>query len=97
MGTHVDVEALRALGREYRAAASIVDDAVRNHLSGMQFGASAAGRAYVAQGDQVRAALDGVTAALRAWSRAATEVAMVLRVSADRYRDADDRAAERVG
>ena len=93
----VDVGAVRALAREYETAALIVEDAVRTHLSDFAFGGAAAGRAYVAHGDALRATLVDVVASLRQWSRAATEIAAVLRSSADRYQDADARAAVRVG
>ena len=93
----VDVGALRAIAREYETAAQVVDGAVRTHLSDFAFGAASAGRAYVVHGEALRAALDDVVASLRQWSRAAGEVAAALRASADRYQDADVRAAERVG
>lgn len=93
----VDVGALRAIAREYETAAQVVDGAVRTHLSDFAFGAACAGRAYVVHGDSLRAALDDVVMSLRQWSRAAGEVAAALRASADRYQDADARAAERVG
>ena len=93
----VDVGALRAIAREYETAAQVVDGAVRTHLSDFAFGAACAGRAYVVHGDSLRAALDDVVTSLRQWSRAAGEVAAALRASADRYQDADARAAERVG
>jgi len=95
--TRVDVGALRAIAREYETAALIVDAAVRTHLSDFAFGGAAAGRAYIAHGETLRAAMDGVVTSLRQWSRAAYEVAAALRSSADRYQDADARAAARVG
>ncbi len=88
---------MRAIAREYEAASLIVDGAVRHHLSALAFGGAVAGRAYVAHGESLRAALDDVVTALRQWSRASAEIATVLQASADRYRDADARAAERVG
>ena len=93
----VDVGALRAIAREYETAAQVVDGAVRTHLSDFAFGAACAGRAYVVHGDSLRAALDDVVMSLRQCSRAAGAVAAALRASADRYQDADARAAERVG
>ncbi len=94
---YVDVGAVRAIAREYESAALIVDGAVQTHLSDLAFGGACAGRAYVAHGVTLRAALDDVVASLRQWSRAASEVAVALRSSADRYQDADARAAGRVG
>lgn len=93
---HVDVAAVRAVAREYEVVSSLVDTALRNHLSALGFGGASAGRAYVAHGDEVRAAVETVSTALRQWSRAAAEIAAVLRTSADRYHEADVRAAQRV-
>jgi hypothetical protein len=93
----VDVAALHAVARQYEATADIVEGAVRNHLTGLVFDGAAAGRAYAARGDAVRAAVDHVGYQLRGWSRAAAEIAAALRASADRYAEADVRAARRVG
>jgi excreted virulence factor EspC (type VII ESX diderm) len=93
----VDVAALHAIARQYEAAADIVDSAVRTHLSGLVFDGAAAGRAHVARGDSLRTAVDHVVGQLRQWSRAAAEIAAALRASADRYAEADARAASRVG
>lgn len=101
MGTadaaRVDTAAVRAIAREYETAASIVDGAARNHLSDLDVGGATSGRAYVAHGDALRAALLALAMSLRQWSRAALEIAAVLRASADRYQDADASAASRVG
>lgn len=101
MGTsgvaRVDTAVIGAIAREYETAASILDRAVRTHLSGVEVGGAISGRAYTAQGDALRTALDGLTTSLRQWSRAASEIAAVLRVSADRYQEADALAARRVG
>jgi hypothetical protein len=93
----VDVGALRSIARQYEAVADIVDAAVRTHLTGLAFDGATAGRAYVARGDAVRAAVEEVADQLRLWSRAAAEIGSTLRASADRYADADDRAAARLG
>ena len=92
----VDTAAVRAMAHDYDTAAAIVDGALRNHLGEMRFGGVTAGRAYVAQGVELAAALDGLTAALRQWSRAAAEIAMTLRGSAQRYQDIDLRTADRL-
>ncbi len=101
MGTagvaRVDTAAVRAMAQEFGAAASIVDDTVRKHLSHFDFGGATAGRAYIRHGDVLRASLFGIATSLREWSRAAAEIATVLNVSADRYDDADAAAATRVG
>ena len=93
----VDVAALHAVARQYEAAADIVDGAVRTHLTGFGFDGAAAGRMHAARGDALRTAVEHVADQLRQWSRAAAEIAAVLRVSADRYAEADARAARRVG
>jgi hypothetical protein len=93
----VDVAAVHAIARQYEAAADIVEGAVRTHLSGLVFDGAAAGRMHVARGDGLRTAVDQVVDQLRQWSRAAAEIAAALRASADRYSEADARAARRVG
>jgi uncharacterized protein YukE len=93
----VDVAAVVGIARQYEAAAEIVDSAVRTHLSSPAFGAATAGRRHAAHGEALRDAVDDVVDQLRQWSRAAAEIAWALRASADRYADADARAARRVG
>jgi hypothetical protein len=93
----VDVAALYAVAHQYEAVADIVDAAVRTHLTGLVFDGAAAGRVHVARGDAVRTAVNHVVEQLRQWSRAAAEIAAALRASADRYAEADARAAGRVG
>jgi Excreted virulence factor EspC, type VII ESX diderm len=94
---HVDVAALHAVARQYEAAADIVEGAVRTHLTELAFDGAAAGRMHVARGDSLRTAVDRVVDQLRQWSRAAAEIAAALGASADRYSEADARAARRVG
>ncbi|MDZ4266209.1 MAG: type VII secretion target [Mycobacterium sp.] len=93
----VDVGVVRSIAREYETAALVVDAAVRTHLSDFAFGGACAGQAYVGHGESIRAALEDVVTSLRQWSRASGEIAAALRASADRYQDADARAAARVG
>lgn len=95
--TGVDVGALRAVAGEYERAAEIVGRAVRDHLQQLAFGGSTAGRAYVAHGEELQAALRDLTASVSEWARAAGEIATALDVSIDRYVDADGRAAGRLG
>lgn len=101
MGTagaaRVDTSAVRAIAHEYETAAAILDGAARTHLGDVDIGGATAGRAYVAHGDALRAALFDLASSMRQWSRASMEIASALRVSADAYHDADGRAAERVG
>ncbi|KUH81578.1 MULTISPECIES: type VII secretion target [unclassified Mycobacterium] len=95
--SRVDVAALLSIADQYEVVVDIVDGAVRTHLSDLVFDGAGAGRAYVAHGDAVRSAAEDVVGQLRRWSRAAAEIAAALRVSADRYAEADERAARRVG
>lgn len=93
----VNVVELLSIARQYQGVAETVDAAVRTHLTGLGFDGAVAGRAYVARGDALRAGNDDVVSALKLWSRAASEIAATLRASADRYADADARAAQGVG
>jgi hypothetical protein len=92
----VDVAALLGVARQYEACADIVDGAVRTHLN-LEFDGAGAGRMHIARGDALRASVDRVVDQLRQWSRASREIAAALRASADRYAEADARAAQRVG
>lgn len=94
---HLDVDAVRAMAREYETAASILDAAVRTLLSNRAFGGDCAGRAYVADGIALREALDAVVVALRRWARAAGDIAVTLRSSIVGYQDADAGSAARLG
>ncbi|MGE2726552.1 type VII secretion target [Mycolicibacterium pulveris] len=93
----LDVASLLSVADQYQRVADILDGAVRTHLSGLTFDGATAGRDYVARGDAVRGGLEQVVRQVRQWSRACSEIAAVLRMSADRYVDADARAGERVG
>ncbi|MCV7168984.1 ESX-1 secretion-associated protein [Mycobacterium manitobense] len=95
--TRVDAAALHAAAHQYESAARLVDTAVRTHLNALTFDGAAAGRAHTVRGEALRAAVDDVVAPLRQWSRAAAEIAVLLRLSADRYTDVDAAAARRVG
>jgi hypothetical protein len=94
---HVDVAAMLDAARQYDAASDIVDTAIRTHLSGLRFDGAVAGRVHAARGDAVRIAVDDVVDRLRAWSRAAAEIAAELRSCADRYVDVDVNSARRIG
>lgn len=83
--------------RQYDAAAELVDDAVRTHLTGLRFDGAVAGRVHAAQGDALRLAVDDVVHRLRQWSRAAAEIAAELRSCADRYVEVDAVGAQRIG
>ena len=88
--TRVDTAAVRAAARRFDAAADLLDGA---SLSRLRFDGSVAGRVHAAHGDGLRSALHRLAAEVSQWSRAAEEVAAALRVTADRYGDAELRAA----
>jgi hypothetical protein len=93
----MDVAGVRGVASEFDASAGVLKSAVRTHLSGLGSGGATAGRAYVAHGDALRAALDGTADAVAEWSRASAEVAAALHGSADRYLRSDEAAAARFG
>lgn len=93
----VDVGALRAGANQFDASAAMLAGAVRTHLDSLAFDGASAGRAYRADGDAIRSTLTRLAAAVSQWSRASAEVAAVLRVSADRYTDAELRGMARIG
>ena len=90
--TRVDTAALHAAAQRFDTAADVLDGAL---LSRLQFRGSVAGRVHTAHGDALRSELDRLATGVTQWSRAAEEVAAALRVTADRYGDAELRAAAR--
>lgn len=93
----VDVAALRGIAREYQGIADAIDDAVRAQLTALVFDGAAAGRLYTGHGDAVHTGVDDIVDGLRQWSRSSAEIAATLRASAERYAEADARAAQRIG
>jgi len=93
----VDVAAVRDAARQYDAAAELVDNAIRTHLTDLRFDGAVAGRVHTAHGDTLRLAIDDVVDRLHRWSRAATEIAAELRSCADRYVDVDVHSGRRIG
>lgn len=91
---HVDVRVVRAIADSFNQVAELVDQAARVRL---QFGGAVAGRAHIADGDAVARALDRMIIDLAQWSRAAAEIGVCLGAGADRYADADHRAAAGIG
>lgn len=85
----MDTAAVRSAAQRFDTAAGILAGALLNRL----FDGNVAGRAHTAHGDAVRTALDRLAAGVAQWSRAAEEVGAALRVTADRYGDAELRAA----
>lgn len=94
--TGIDCAAVHAVADRFGAAAELIDGAVCDHLARLAFGGSSAGRAYTARGDALRAGLERLATELSQWSRAAGEIAVVLRANANRYADADVYAAARI-
>ena len=94
--TGVDVAAVRAVAERLGAAADLIDGAASDHLARLSFGGATAGRAHLARGDALRTGLERLAAELSQWSRAADEIAVSLRASADRYADAELYAAARI-
>ncbi|GAB7144036.1 type VII secretion target [Mycobacterium riyadhense] len=92
----IDVEVVRAVAERFSAAAGLIDNAVTDHLARLAFYGARAGRAHTARGDALRAALDRLAVDSAQWSRAADEVAIALRMSAERYAEADRYAAARI-
>jgi Excreted virulence factor EspC, type VII ESX diderm len=92
----IDPAAVYAIADRFGVAAELVDDAVYDHMASLAFGGFSAGRAHTARGDALRGALDRLMAELSQWSRAAVEIAVALRASANRYADADVYAAARI-
>jgi uncharacterized protein YukE len=93
-GARVDTSALAAVADHFDSAADIVARAARAPLS---FDGALAGRAHTVDGDALRRSMDRLTAELAHWSRAAAEIGACLRAGADRYADADQRVAARIG
>lgn len=94
---YLDAAALHSVADCFEAAAADIDTAIRIRLGGLAFSGSAAGRDHVAAGEALRRALDGWASELTRWSRANTEIAVVLRAGLARYEHAETSAAQRVG
>ena len=93
----VETTAISAVASQFDAGAELIDAAVRNHLHRLAFDGSRAGRVHVADGQQLRRALDRWAGELHRWSHASAEIAAALRAGARRYAEAEHRAASRVG
>jgi hypothetical protein len=93
----VDAAAVHAVADRFDDAAQLIDGAVRTHFGGLAFDGTRSGRGYIGQGDALRFALHRLGAELAQWARASMEVAIALRASANRYADADQLAAARIG
>lgn len=84
---------MRAVADRFDATADGLSVAARTRL---RFDGSSAGRSYVSEGDALHGALDRLAADVAQWSRASAEIAVALRVGADRYSDAELRGAARL-
>jgi len=85
----VDTASVRTAAQRFDTAAQLVDGA----LGALRFDGAAAGRGHVRHGDEVHNALSRLATDLARWSRSASEIAATLRADADRYAEADARAA----
>ena len=94
--TGVDVAAVHRVADQLSASADLINAAVGDHLAGLAFSGSCAGRAYTARGDALRGELERLATQLSQWSRASVEIAEALRGGADRYAEADLYAAARI-
>lgn len=89
----VDIEAVRTVAQHYRAVADFLDGACRSHLSGLRFDGSTAGRAHVADGDELHVAFARLATGVERWSRASSEIAATLSMESDRQTGADQQSA----
>lgn len=93
----VDAATVHAVANRFDDTAYLIEAAARTQFGRLAFDGTTAGRAYIGQGDAIRFALHRLGGELAQWARATAEVASVLRVSADRYAEADQRAAAGIG
>ena len=93
----VDAAAMRAVANRFDDTAQLIDGTVRTNFCRLAFDGATAGRAYVGHGDALRVALNRLSGELARWARATAEIDAALRASADRYSEADLRAAARIG
>lgn len=94
---YLDAAALHSVADCFEATAADIDTTTRIRLGGLAFDGNVAGRDHAAAGEEMRRALDGWASELTRWSRANTEIAVVLRAGLARYGHAESSAAERVG
>lgn len=85
----MDTTSVRTAAQCFDTAAQIVDGA----LGALRFDGATAGRGHVRHGDEVHTALSRLVTDLAGWSRSSSEIAGALRADADRYAEADARAA----
>lgn len=90
----MDSDAVRSVAQRYRSAADLLDGAARSYLSELRFNGSTAGRAYVAEGDELHVVLVRLAMGVQQWCRSSAEIAAVLRADSDRQVEADQRSAE---
>lgn len=91
---HVDLAAIRAVAGCFDSVAGLAGHAASRRLV---FDARSAGPANAADGEALRRSVEPLIADLRAWARAAEEIAVGLRCGAERYADSERGAAERIG
>ncbi len=82
--TSVDPQALHAAAQRLDAAADLLHGAITAHLRTLRFDADSG----------LRSAVDQLVADVAQWQRATAETAAALRISAERYTDAEARASQ---
>lgn len=82
--TAVDPQALHSAAQRLDAAADLLHCALTGHLRTLCFDADPG----------LRSAVDQLVADVAQWQRATAETAAALRISADRYVDAEARASQ---
>jgi uncharacterized protein YukE len=95
--TRVDAAALRVIAGRFDAGAETLNGVVRARLGRLSFDGASAGAAYTAAGDALHRGLQRLAAGVAQWARASDEIAVALRISADRYADTEARGASRIG
>ncbi|AQT81406.1 hypothetical protein B1R94_22350 [Mycolicibacterium litorale] len=90
--TRVDTAAMRIAAQRFDAVAGVLGGMP---LTRLEFDGTVAGAVHTAHGNALRSAVERLVGQVAQWSRAAEEVAYALRMTADRYSDAELRAAVR--
>lgn len=94
---YVDTAVLHAVADRFDSSAETITSVIRLRLGRLGFSGASAGRAHVADGDELRRALERWPAELMQWSRASAEIATALRVGAQRYAEAEQQTAAGIG
>jgi hypothetical protein len=93
----VDVMAVLGAARRYDTVADMIEAAVNAHRAQSSFDGAVAGRSHAARGEALRNAIGLLVDQMQMWSRASSEIAYALRVSADDYAGVESLGARRLG